>query len=413
MNTLSTIFILLLCLTLLTQLWLAQRHIRYMRARRIRVPAAFKGKIPLKAHRKAADYSAARARFGQWEDFYGAVLLILWTIGGGLALFDLVWRKFEFNDLVTGLIFVLSVFLAMGALAIPGQVYQTFVLEQRFGFNRVTPILFIGDLIKRIVLALAIGVPFILVVLWLMTHLGRVWWVGVWGAWMGFTALMVWAYPAVIAPLFNRFRPLKHGGIRRRVQKLLRRTGFKSDGIFVVDSSRRTAHGNAYFTGFGKNKRIVFFDSLLNCLRETEIEAVVAHELGHFKLKHVTKRLGVMALLSFIGLGLLGWLAEQNWFYSGLGVRTASPHAALMLFLLVVPVFTYFLNPFFAWGSRRHEFEADDFAAEHSNARYLISALIKLYKENASTLTPDPLHSAFYDSHPPALARIAHLKAKT
>jgi STE24 endopeptidase len=413
MNTLTVVFISLLGLTLVTQIWLAQRHVRYLRARRNRVPAAFKGKIPLKAHRKAADYSAARARFEQWEDVYGAVLLLIWTVGGGLELLDRMWRSFEFNDLLVGLCFVLSVFLAMGALAIPGQVYQTFVLEQRFGFNRATPILFIGDLIKRFVLALAIGIPFIFLVLWLISHLGRAWWVGVWGAWIGFTALMVWAYPAVIAPLFNRFRPLKRGGIRQRVQKLLRRTGFKSDGIFVIDSSRRTAHGNAYFTGFGKNKRIVFFDSLLKSLREPEIEAVVAHELGHFKLKHVTKRLGVMALLSFIGLALLGWLAEQMWFYTGLGVRTPSPHAALMLFLLVVPIFTYFFNPFFAWSSRRHEFEADDFAAEQSNARQLISALIKLYKENASTLTPDPLHSAFYDSHPPALARIAHLKAKT
>ena len=413
MNTLSVAFLVFLSLTLLTQLWLTQRHIRHVRAHRRRVPAAFKRKIPLAAHRKAADYTSARARLERVEDIYGSVLLFIWTIGGGLELLDSAWRVAGLSELTTGTLFMLSVFFVMSALELPGQIYQTFVLEQRFGFNRTTPALFVSDLAKKLLLSFALGTPLLVVVLWLMAHLGGWWWLGVWLAWMAFMALMVWVYPAFIAPLFNRFKPLKQGAVRKRIQGLLRRTGFKSQGIFVIDSSRRTAHGNAYFTGFGKNKRIVFFDSLLKSLREAEVEAVVAHELGHFKLRHVAKRLVLTALMSFVGLALLGWLAAQAWFYHGLGVSQPASHTALMLFLLVGPVFTYFLNPFFAWGSRRHEFEADDFAAEQTKPHDLISALLKLYQDNASTLTPDPWHSAFYDSHPPALARIAHLKAKS
>lgn len=413
MNTLTVVFLALLSVTLLTQLWLAQRHVGHVGAHRSRVPAAFKRQIPLAAHRKAADYTSARTRLGRIEDVYGSILLLIWTVGGGLELLDSAWRVAGWSELTTGTLFLLSVFFIMSALELPGQIYQTFVLEQRFGFNRTTPALFVSDLSKKVLLIGVLGTPLIVVALWLMAHLGAWWWLGVWLAWMAFIALMVWAYPAFIAPLFNRFKPLKQGGVRKRIQGLLRRTGFKSQGIFVIDSSRRTAHGNAYFTGFGKNKRIVFFDSLLKSLREAEVEAVVAHELGHFKLRHVAKRLVLTSLMSFAGLALLGWLAAQDWFYHGLGVSQPSSHTALMLFLLVGPVFTFFLNPFFAWGSRRHEFEADDFAADQTKPRDLISALLKLYKDNASTLTPDPLHSAFYDSHPPALARIAHLKAKS
>jgi STE24 endopeptidase len=252
-------------------------------------------------------------------------------------------------------------------------------------------------------------VPLALAALWLMGHMGTHWWVYVWLLWIGFTLFMVWAYPTVIAPLFNRFRPLKAGPMRTRIQRLLQRTGFKSRGIFVIDSSRRTAHGNAYFTGFGRGKRIVFFDSLLATLRASEVEAVLAHELGHFKRHHIGKRLAVVALSSFAGLALLGWLIGQPWFYAALGMREPSTHAALMLFMLITPVFTFFVQPLYARASRAHEYEADEFAATQTSARSLVSALIKLYRDNASTLTPDPLHSAFYDSHPPAPLRVARL----
>jgi STE24 endopeptidase len=413
MNTFTWLFLSLLSTVLLAQLWLAQRHARYVWARRRTVPRPFKRKVPLKAHQKAADYTVARTRFGQIEDLYGAGLLLLWTLGGALDGLDRFWRGFDWSPLTTGAVYLLSILLIMSLLDLPAAVYRTFVIEQRFGFNRSTPGLFAADLTKKMVLLLVLGAPLTVAALWLMHRMGTWWWLYVWLLWMGFSLMMVWVYPALIAPLFNRFKPLRKGNIRKRLQGLLRRTGFKSQGIFVIDSSRRTTHGNAFFTGFGKNKRIVFFDNLLKALRESEVEAVVAHELGHFKLKHVVKRLGLMAGFSLAGLALLGWLIDQTWFFTGLGVALPSPHAALMLFLLVGPVFTFFLNPLLARGSRKHEFEADDFAVRQTNARTLANALVKLYKENASTLTPDPLHSAFYDSHPPALLRIANLQAKT
>ena len=413
MNTFTVLFLSLLAMMLLTQVWLAQRHIQHVVRRRRAVPRAFAGKIALKAHRKAADYTVARTRFGRIEDIFGAVILLVWTLGGGLEWLDRFWRDYDWNNLITGTAFMLSVFLIMSIIDLPASVYRTFVLEQRFGFNRSTPALFAVDLIKKILLMFVLGTPLIVAVLWLMQKMGTWWWLYVWGLWMGFSLFMVWAYPILIAPLFNRFKPLKRGGVRKRLVGLLRRTGFRSRGIFVMDSSKRTAHGNAYFTGFGKNKRIVFFDSLLKTLREREVEAVVAHELGHFKLKHVVKRMVLMAGMSLAGLALLGWLINQAWFYSGLGITQPSAHAALTLFMLVVSVFTFFLHPVFAWGSRKHEFEADGFAAKQADPRALVSALIKLYKENASTLTPDPLHSAFYDSHPPAPVRIARLMSKT
>jgi len=412
MNTFTWLFLMLLGLMALLQFWLAQRHTHYVETRRGAVPRPFKRKIPLKAHQKAADYTVARTRLGQFEDIYGIGLLLLLTLGGGLAELDRFWRGFDWHPLTTGTAFILSVFFIMALLEMPFTIYRTFVIEQRFGFNRTTPGLFLTDLVKKSALLLAFGVPLILAALWLMQQMGAWWWLYVWFLWIGFSLLMVWAYPTLIAPLFNRFKPLRNSAIRKRLQGLLRRTGFKSKGIFVINSSQRTTHGNAFFTGFGQNKRIVFFDSLLQVLRENEVEAVVAHELGHFKLKHVTKRLILMAGMSLAGLATLGWLIDQSWFYTGLGVTAPSAHMALMLFILVGPVFTFFLNPLLTFGSRKHEFEADTFAAEQSDARALTNALIKLYKENASTLTPDPLHSAFYDSHPPALARIAHLEGK-
>jgi STE24 endopeptidase len=409
MNTFTAVFIVLLGLTLLTQLWLTQRQIRHVTTRRNKVPEAFQGRITLKAHRRAADYTAARSRFTNVENVYGALLLVFWTIGGGADLLDRTWRAVGWGGLATGTAFLLSALLIMGLLDLPANVYRTFVIENRFGFNRTTPALFFADQTKQVVLLVVLGTPLILAALSLMQEAGALWWIYVWLLWVGFGLFLAWAYPTWIAPLFNRFTPLPPGTVRRRIQRLLRRTGFVSRGIYVVDSSRRTTHGNAYFTGFGRAKRIVFFDSLLKSLSTSEIEAVLAHELGHFKLRHVLKRLAVMFGASLLALAVLGWLVTQPWFYAGLGVSQPSAHAALLLFILAGPVFTFFLHPLVAMNSRRHEYEADRFAATVSSARALASALTKLYRDNASTLTPDPVHSAFYDSHPPATRRIAHL----
>lgn len=413
MNTFTIIFLVLLGLSLLTQLWLANRHMRHVAANRDAVPKAFDGRISLADHRKAADYTIEHTRFGRIEDVYGALLLAAWTVGGGLEWLDRIVRGSGYGELGTGVLFILGGFILMGLLELPVSLYQTFVLENRFGFNKTTPGLFIADLIKKILLLGLLGAPLAIAALWLMQETGALWWVYVWLLWSGFTLFLVWAYPALIAPIFNKFTPLEDNSVRARIQALLERTGFRARGIFVMDGSRRSAHGNAYFTGFGKSKRIVFFDTLLDHLGEKEIEAVLAHELGHFKRRHVVKRMLLTFGMSLLGLALLGWLITQPWFYAGLGMTQPSTHAALMLFMLVIPVFTFFLQPLFAWSSRRYEYEADSFAAEQTDARELVSALVKLYKENASTLTPDPLHSAFYDSHPPATLRIAHLAGKT
>lgn len=409
MSTFTTIFLSLLLLMLLTQWWLANRQIRYVQRHRRAVPDPFRRQLSLKAHRKAADYTVALARFARVEYVAGAALLLFWTLGGGLDLLDHAWRLLGMNALVTGTVFLLSAFVLMEFIELPFNAWRSFVIEKRFGFNRLTPGLFFGDQLKNLLLLLLLGAPLAFAVLWIMQQAGEYWWLYAWLVWTGFSLFLVWAYPTLIAPLFNTFRPLEAGVIRRQVQALLKRTGFRSRGIFVIDSSKRTAHGNAYFTGFGRNKRIVFFDSLLKSLQGREIIAVLAHELGHFKRGHIRQRLISMMFLSLLGFALLGWLLEQSWFYAGLGMTQPSPHAALMLFVLAGPVFTYFLQPIAAWRSRRHEYEADHFAAEKTDARDLISALVRLYRDNARTLTPDPLHSAFYDSHPPAAARIAHL----
>jgi len=413
MNKFTIIFLGLLGLSLLVELWLASRHIRHVAANRDAVPEAFRQRISLDEHRKAADYTIAHTRFGRLEDIYGAVLLLVWTVGGGLEWLDNLVRDFGYGELVKGTLFLVTAFLIMGLIELPVSVYQVFVIENRFGFNKTTPGLFVADLVKKTLLLGAIGVPLALAALWLMQETGALWWVYLWLLWCGFMLFLVWAYPTWIAPLFNKFTPLQNNSVRERIQALLQRTGFRSRGIFVMDGSRRSAHGNAYFTGFGKSKRIVFFDTLLEHLGEKEIEAVLAHELGHFKRRHVIKRMLLTFGMSLLGLALLGWLIAQPWFYAGLGMTQPSNHAALMLFMLTIPVFTFFLQPLFTWSSRRHEYEADSFAAEQTDANDLVNALVKLYKENASTLTPDPLHSAFYDSHPPAALRIAHLAGKT
>ena len=413
MNTFTIVFLTLLGLSLLTELWLANRHIRHVAANRAAVPEAFRNKITLEDHQKAADYTMTHTRFGRIENVYGTVLLVIWTLGGGLEWLDQLCRGLGWGELSTGTVFILGGFVFMGLLGLPMSVYQTFVIENRFGFNKTSPRLFVADMIKKVLLLGILGAPLAIAVLWLMLQTGALWWVYVWLLWSGFTLLLIWAYPALIAPIFNKFTPLKEGSVRERIQSLLERTGFRSRGIFVMDGSRRSAHGNAYFTGFGKTKRIVFFDTLLEHLGEKEIEAVLAHELGHFKRRHVMKRMVLTFGFSLAGLAVLGWLVTQPWFYIGLGLSQPSTHAALMLFMLTVPVFTFFLQPLLAWGSRRHEYEADSFAAEQTDAGELVSALVKLYRENASPLTPDPLHSAFYDSHPPAALRIAHLADKT
>lgn len=413
MHSFTQLFLIVLAAALVTRLWLAARQIHYVHAHRARVPAPFKGRIKTATHHKAADYTLAKTRFSRVSVALDAGILLGWTLGGGLDYIDHAWRAAGFGELVTGAAFLLSVFLIMGILEIPVSLYQTFVIEERFGFNHATPKLFVVDLLKQTLLLALLGLPLAFAALWLMQQSGELWWFYLWLLWSGFTLLMVWAYPAVIAPFFNTFTPLKNRTLLQRIQKLLRRTGFNSRGVFVMDGSRRSAHGNAYFTGLGRNKRIVFFDTLLKTLRATEIEAVLAHELGHFHHRHILKRMITLFGLSLAGLALLGWLVQQPWFYSALGVHTPSNHAALILFLLIGPVFTFFLQPLAAWSSRRHEYQADAFAVRQASPRAMVNALVKLYKENASTLTPDPLYSAFYDSHPPASLRIAHLQSQT
>jgi STE24 endopeptidase len=399
--------------SIVVQWILVQRHIKHIRANRESVPEAFSDKIPVEAHHKAADYTQAKVKTGLAELIVGSVFLLIWTLGGGLQLLDSWWRSFELSPIWTGTGFILTVFLIMTILDLPMSIYRTFKLEESFGFNKMTPKIFIMDMIKNGVVGLLIGTPLLLFVLWIMENSGSNWWLYVWATWLGFSVFMMWAYPAFIAPLFNKFRPLEDGELKTRIENLLTRNGFKSQGISVMDGSTRSSHGNAYFTGLGANKRIVFFDTLIGELSYDEIEAVLAHELGHFKCNHIKKRIFVLGTVFLIGLGILGWLINEPWFYNGLGVEQSSTYMALLLFVIASPAFTFFLQPLFSYISRQHEFEADDFAAGQAQTENLITALVNLYRENANTLTPDPLYSAFHDSHPPAPIRIAHLKSQT
>ncbi len=412
MNIFTVIFLIALAAGTLLKWWLARRQLGAVTGHRDAVPEAFREAISLETHQTAADYTAAKTRAGILETGVAAIVLILWTLGGGIDLLASVWTGTGLAPLIFGTGLLLSAFLIMGLLELPFDVYRTFVIEARFGFNRTTPRLFTVDAIKQAVLLVALGTPVILLILWLMTHAGDLWWLYVWMVWMTFSLLLAWAYPALIAPWFNKFVPLDDDTLKGRIEALLQRNGFATRGIFVVDGSKRSGHGNAYFTGLGSNKRIVFFDTLLSQLDADEIEAVLAHEIGHFKRKHIAKRIVLMALVSLAGLALLGWLIDAPWFYSGLGVTQPSLAVALLLFLLVVPTFTVFVQPLMSWLSRRHEFEADEFASRQADAGKLIDALVKLYRENANTLTPDPLYSAFHDSHPPAPVRIAHLQSR-
>jgi STE24 endopeptidase len=413
MNLFSYLFITAILSSICLQWWLMSRHISHVRSHRDRVPVAFSDKIPIEAHHKAADYTQAKVKTGMFELVIGSVFLLIWTLGGALQLVDNAWRSLDLPEIWTGVAFLLSVYAIMSLLDLPMAAYRTFNLEQRFGFNKTTLKVFVIDMMKNALLVLVIGMPMLALVLWLMENSGTYWWFYVWLTWLGFSLLMMWAYPAFIAPLFNKFRPLEHDELRTRIENLLTRNGFISNGIFVMDGSSRSTHGNAYFTGLGTNKRIVFFDTLINELNTDEIEAVLAHELGHFKCNHIVKRITVLGLVFLIGLALLGWLIDMPWFYHGLGVENVSTYMALMLFVIASPAFTFILQPLFSYISRQHEFEADDFAASQAQTHNLIQALVNLYRENANTLTPDPLYSAFHDSHPPAPIRIAHLSAST
>jgi STE24 endopeptidase len=390
--------------------WLAWRQIRHVRVRRAEVPAAFTSQIELAAHQKAADYTVAKVRLGLVNLSLDLILVLVWTLGGGLALLDALWRPIAPGPLTLGVLVVASFALISGVIGLPLSIWSTFVTEARFGFNRTNIKTFVTDILKLLMLAMVLGLPLLYAVLWLMRQSGGLWWFYVWLLWMSFSLTITWAWPVFIAPLFNRFAPLSDESMKQRIETLLQRCGFTSRGVFVMDGSARSAHGNAYFTGFGNNKRIVFFDTLMEKLAPEEIEAVLAHELGHFRLHHVIQRLVVTAMLSLAGLGLLGWLAANPWFYHGLGVTQASPYMALLLFMLLLPPFLFLLEPVMSAWSRKHEFQADAYATQQADAAALIRALVKLYRDNASTLTPDPWYSLFHDSHPPAPARIARLQ---
>lgn len=408
------LFIAFLALSVALRFWLASRQARHVASHRAAVPGAFAQTIPLSAHQRAADYTIARVKLGLVDVLVSTALLVALTLLGGLkTLHDALAHGLPSAPFLRQVLFVAGVGLLGGVIDLPLAWYRQFRLEQRFGFNRMTLRLWLADLVKSSLVGTLLGLPLLAAVLWLMQRAGNAWWLWAWLVWVCFNLAVLVLYPTVIAPLFNTFEPMPEGPVRDRVQALLTRCGFASKGLFVMDGSRRSAHGNAYFTGFGRAKRIVFFDTLLSRLDGAEVEAVLAHELGHFRRRHIQKRIALMFGLSLAGLALLGWLADEPWFYAGLGVPVLSDRepVALVLFFLVLPVFTFPFQPMSSLSSRRQEFEADAFAAANASASSMVSALVKLYEDNAATLTPDPLHSAFYDSHPPAAQRIARLEA--
>lgn len=407
-NIFSVVFLVALAVMVALRLYLAWRQSSHVVACRPVVPDQFAGRIELSAHQKAADYTIARTRFGVLSLLVETALLLVFTFGGGLQALHDFW-SIRLSDAGYGVALIFSVMFISGLADLPLTLYTQFVIEKKFGFNRMTYSLFIIDLLKQTALGIAIGTPVLLAVLWLMAQMGNLWWLYVWLFWCGFNGLILFIYPTWIAPLFNKFSPLDDASLKARIEALLQRCGFASSGLFVMDGSRRSNHGNAYFTGFGKSKRIVFFDTLLGRLRPVEVEAVLAHELGHFKHRHVIKRIALLFATSLAGLALLGQLIDADWFFNGLGVSVQNTALALILFFLVAPVFGFLLTPLSSFLSRRHEFEADRYAAEHASADDLVKALVKLYEDNAATLTPDPLHSLFYDSHPPAALRISRL----
>ncbi len=411
MHVFTALFLVALISATLVRLWLARRQMRHVTAHRDAVPKEFEGAISIDSHRKAAEYTVTCTRLSATDALIGALLAFALTLGGGLEWLASSWaRLLDVNGYAHAVALVASVAVIAALIDLPFSLYRIFRIEARFGFNRMSVGLFVADLLKQTVLAAALGIPLLLVVLWLMNRMGDAWWFWTWLVWVGFNLLILVLYPTVIAPLFNKFSPLQDETLRERIDALLRRCGFRSQGVFVMDGSRRSSHGNAYFTGFGRAKRIVFFDTLIQRLTPAEIEAVLAHELGHFKLRHIVKRMIWLFGASLAFLALLGYLIKQPWFFAGLGVDTRTTAMALVLFFLVLPAFTFLLSPLGSLYSRKHEFEADAYAAQQADAGDLVHALVKLYQDNAATLTPDPLHSAFYDSHPPASMRIARLR---
>ncbi|TAN71139.1 MAG: M48 family peptidase [Gallionella sp.] len=404
------IFIVALAFATLAKLWLARRHLAHIAAHRAAVPEAFREKITLGDHQKAADYTSAKTRFAMLGDLFDAVLLLAFTLAGGIQFIAGLCGAWFGSPLAQGVAAIVAVLLLSSLLELPFSLYRTFVIETRFGFNKMTLALYLLDALKSMLLGAALGLPLLFGVLWMMERAGGYWWLYAWLAWMAFNLLILFIYPSFIAPLFNKFTPLQDEAMKARIEALLGRCGFTAQGLFVMDGSKRSAHGNAYFTGFGKTKRIVFFDTLLERLSGNEVEAVLAHELGHFKNRHVMKRIAATFAMSLGFLWLLGQLMQAGWFYDGLGVRTHSTALALLLFFMILPVFSFSLQPLLSAYSRKHEFEADAYAARQTAAPDMVSALVKLYQDNAATLTPDPLYSSFYDSHPPAAARIAHLQ---
>ncbi|HRJ23034.1 MAG TPA: M48 family metallopeptidase [Thauera sp.] len=412
MNAFTALFVCVLLLGLAARLALMQRHRHHVQAHRDRVPEAFADAIPLASHQRAADYTAARVGLGMRDAVAGVVLVLVLTLGGGLQFIHDAWAPLLGAGSLAHGVALLATLGVLGWLVdLPFVLARTFGIERRFGFNRMTPRLFVTDTVRQGALAALIGLPVLALLLWLAGAMGELWWLWVWAFWLGFNLLAMIIWPTFIAPLFNTFTPLADSALKARVEALLARCGFQSKGLFVMDGSRRSAHGNAYFTGFGAAKRIVFFDTLLAKLNADEVEAVLAHELGHFRHRHIIKRLAVLAPTSLVLLALLGWLAGQPWFFTGLGTSANDMATALALFFLVLPAFTFPLAPVLSHMSRRHEFEADAYAAKQTRASDLVAALVKLYRDNASTLTPDPLYSRVFDSHPPAVLRVARLQA--
>ena len=412
----TLVFAAALAVGLLVRFYLASRQIRHVAHNRNTVPAAFADTISLASHQKAADYTITKARFGLLEMAFGAALLLGWTLLGGIDALNQAINQTglaNYGSLVPQLALLAAFAIISGVLDLPFTLYSTFRIEERFGFNKMTFKLWLLDLVKGLAVGAVIGLPIVALILWLMASSGSLWWLWAWSAWMGFNLLILVLYPTVIAPLFNKFKPLDDETLKARVTALMQRCGFAAKGLFVMDGSKRSAHANAYFTGFGAAKRVVFYDTLLKQLSPAEVDAVLAHELGHFKHKHIIKRIVGMFAMSLVGFALLGWLSSQVWFYTGLGIRPnfngGNDALALLLFMLVVPLFSFFISPVFAQFSRKHEFEADAYAVAQTDGKDLQSALLKLYQDNASTLTPDPVFVKFYYSHPPASERLARM----
>ena len=405
-STFTNLIIVLIAITALSQIWLSRRHIGFVSQHRKKVPAPFKDIIKIKDHQKAADYTVDKSKLNILGLAVEAIFLYFITIGGGIEWVNQYLAQYSFSEITLGAMLIIAVMVLSSIVEMPIGLYKTFVIDEKYGFNRMTFGIFISDLIKQSILGLIIGLPVLYFSLWIIGNLGDLWWLWLWVFISAFNFIMLAVYPLFIAPLFNKFEPMKNKTLANQIEKLLNKCGFESSGLFVMNGSLRSNHGNAYFTGFGKSKRIVFFDTLLEKLSGKEIEAVLAHELGHFHHNHVKKRIILMFLVSFIGLYILGLLKESTWFYEGLGVSTMTDANALLLFLLVSPLFVFFIRPVMAYYSRLNEFEADEYACKFAKARDLKQSLVKLYRDNASTLTPDPLHSSFYDSHPPALLRI-------